>query len=232
VLRKTKAMIRRLLLDRAPWDPHFDRWIKSAVARGVDPNDVGDEAWANDGLADVLNDLYLNYVPAGAVVLELGPGTGRLTRHLITRARKVELIDNSKFVIKWMNTYLAGKIDFRTHLVKGPQFPSVADDSVDTVVAHGVFEHLDFDETYWFLTEFRRVLKVGGHASYNYDTLHSQAGRDWFLEHRREPGSRCIFRFYTPDFMQRIAQVAGLEVVRSVATDRRLSHIVLMKPAD
>jgi ubiquinone/menaquinone biosynthesis C-methylase UbiE len=229
MLKKAKAAIWPLPLDRSPWDPHFDQWIKSAVAHGVDPNDVGDEAWANDSLADAIQDLYLSYVPAGATVLELGPGTGRLTRHLITRARKLELVDNSKFVIKWMTTYLAGKIEFRTHLVERPLFPSVPDDSVDTVVAHGVFEHLDFDETFSFLVEFYRVLKPGGYVSYNYDTLHSSGGAEWFLR-KLKPGKRCIFRFYTPEFMARIAQIAKFEVVQSISSDDRLAHIVLRKP--
>jgi SAM-dependent methyltransferase len=212
------------------WDIHFHQWVASATARGLDANDVGDEAWANDRLAAVLDDCYLRYVPAGGTVLELGPGTGRLTRHLIGRAGKLELVDNSKFVIDWMNKYLRGRIEFRTHLIKSPRFAAVSDRSVDAVLAHGVFEHLDFDEAYAFLVEFHRVLKTGGHVSFNYDTLHSEAGAAWFLEHYK-PGKRCIFRLYTPDFMARIAEVAKFEVASSIVSDDRLAHIVLVKRA-
>ncbi len=211
------------------WDQHFREWIREAEARGEDPNDVGDEAWANDYLARSLDDRYLRYVPQGGTILELGPGSGRLTRHLIGRAGRIELIDNSEFVIEWMKRYLAGKVDFRAKLIAKPLAPHIESDSIDTVLAHGVFEHLDFDETYYFLHEFRRVLKPGGHVSFNYDTLHSPGGAQWFLDHRRAPGKRCIFRFYTPEFMTRIAEIASLRAVRSLASDDRLAHIVLTK---
>lgn len=211
------------------WDVHFRKWIDDAQARGVDPNDVGDEAWANDHLAQVLQDLYLKYVPVGGTVLELGPGTGRLTRHLIGHAGRIELIDNSSFVIDWMTKYLTGRIEFGAHLIDMPQLPEIKSDSMDAIVAHGVFEHLDFDETYSFLKEFHRVLRPGRYVSYNYDNLLSLRGAEWFLQHHRGAGKRCIFRFYTPEFMARIAQVAGFDVSRSVASDDRLAHIVLAK---
>ncbi len=231
--KKIKLALQSTMSKREPgkWDINFEQWIKNAVDRGVDPNDVGDEAWSNDSLAVALkDDLYLRYVPAGGTVLELGPGTGRLTRHLLGRASKLELVDNSKFVIDYITKYLAGRIDFRTHLIDKPVFPKVPDNSVDAVLAHGVFEHLDFDQSYWFLHEFGRVLKPGGHVSYNYDTVHNEAGREWFMKHRRAPGKPCIFRFYTPDFMQRIAHIAGFEIAQSVTPDARLNHMVLRKP--
>jgi len=233
--RRIKAAVRQVILgspERRPapgrWDVHFHEWVETAAARGLDANDIGDEAWANDRLGEVLEDCYLRYVPPGASVLELGPGTGRLTRHLIGRAGRLELVDNSKFVVDWMGKYLRGKIEFRAHLINGQSFPAIADNSIDAVVAHGVFEHLDFDETYGFLVEFRRVLRQGGPVSFNYDTLHSEAGARWFLDHYKR-GRRCIFRMYTPDFMGRIAEVAGLKVARSIISDDRLAHIVLVK---
>ncbi|HXF54875.1 MAG TPA: class I SAM-dependent methyltransferase [Hyphomicrobiaceae bacterium] len=235
--RRIRAAVRQVILGspegrpaRGRWDVHFHEWVETAAARGLDANDIGDEAWANDHLAEVLEDRYLRYVPPGASVLELGPGTGRLTRHLVGRAGRLELVDNSKFVIEWIAKYLRGKIEFRAHLVNGPLFPQIADSSVDTALAHGVFEHLDFDETYGFLVEFRRVLKDGGQVSFNYDTLHSEAGARWFLDHYRA-GRRCIFRMYTPAFMSRVAEVAGFKVVRSIVSDDRLAHIVLVKEA-
>lgn len=211
------------------WDVHFQQWIREAEAKGLDPNDVGDAAWANDYLAQVLETRYLRFVPQGGTVLELGPGSGRLTRHLIGRAGRIELIDNSQFVIEWMNRYLAGKVAFRATHIENPLIPHIGESSIDTILSHGVFEHLDFDETYFFLHEFCRVIKPGGRISYNYNTLHNSAGAKWFLDHRRAPGSRCIFRFYTPDFMIRIAETAGLFVVDSLTSEERLAHIVLEK---
>ncbi len=211
------------------WDKHFRQWITDAEAKGLDPNDVGDQAWANDYLAETLNERYLDLVTPGSVVLELGPGSGRLTRHLIKKAKRVELIDSSSFVIEWMDRYLAGKGDFRATYIPNPASPHLKDGSIDLVVAHGVFEHLDFDETYYFLEEFARVLKQGGKVSFNYDNIASSGGKDWWLSHKRGPGVRSIFRFYTPEFMIRLAEIAGLSVEKNYISDDRLAHLVLVK---
>ena len=212
------------------WDKHFREWIEQARLRGTDPNDVGDEAWANDYLSTALPRFYLPYVVAEARVLELGPGSGRVTRHLAGRCRRLELVDNSEFVLQWMRTYLAGRCEFETHLIDRPRVPKIEDASIDFVLAHGVIEHLDFDETAFFLDEFHRVLRRGGHVSFNYNSLHGEEGAQWFAKHRREPGHRCIFRFYTPDYMRRLGQLSGFHVAQEHVGPQRLAHIVFVKP--
>jgi hypothetical protein len=43
-----------------------------------DPNDIGDEEWAADALVESLELRYLPRINGESVVLELGPGSGRL----------------------------------------------------------------------------------------------------------------------------------------------------------
>src|ERR1044071_4108815 len=76
---------------RRPWDDVFDEWIRSARDEGVDPNDVGDQAWGDP--RDYVERVYLPHIDPDSVVLELGPGTGRITRHLIDRCRAMILVD-------------------------------------------------------------------------------------------------------------------------------------------
>lgn len=237
MLTNVKRLIRHRILPRLDpsspkekWDRHFRQWIEKAETEGVDVNDIGDQAWRDDHLDEALREFYLPYVSPDSVVMELGPGTGRVTRHLVGRCAKLELVDNSRFVIEWLSKYLSGKGQFSVHRIDLPLVPGVGSESVDTVIAHGVFEHLDFDETAFFLDEFFRVLKPGGHVSLNYDTLHNAAGLEWFRTYRKRPGDRCIFRFYMPDFMARLGQVAGFHVDRSHVSEDRLAHIVFAKP--
>lgn len=212
------------------WDRHFRDWMRQAEAKGLDVNDVGDEAWEDDHLEFALREFYLPFVLPGSAVLELGPGTGRVTRHLVGRCARLELADNSPLVIRWISKYLSGKCDFRAHLVEVPEFSRIRSGTIDTAIAHGVFEHLDFDEAAFYLQEFFRVLRPGGHASLNYDTLHNAAGVAWFEQFRNRPGDRCIFRFYTPDFMARLGELAGFEVELHYLPEDRLAHIVFRKP--
>lgn len=106
-----------------PWDHEFARWIADAERRGLDPNDVADKAWKPG--EQVARDYVLPHVDQASVVLELGPGTGRITRHVLPRMREMVLVDFSAAVCDWLATYLRGSGRFRIHRLDAPAFPMV-----------------------------------------------------------------------------------------------------------
>ena len=213
-----------------PWDGFFAEWIAEAERSGRDPNDIGDADWNNDPKNEALELHYLPHIGPASVVLELGPGTGRYTRHLLPRCRELILVDNSHFVCERIARFLAGKGRFCVHLIDKPMLEPVAADSVDVVVAHGVFEHIDPDETLCFLEEFRRVLKPGGVAAFDFENFMPDGGLGWFLRWKPPPGLRSPFRFYHPDMFAALARAAGLDVL-GIATSRdRIGYIELRKP--
>ena len=103
-------------------------------------------------------------------------------------------------------------------------------ESVDVILANGVFEHIDTDDLLCFLEEFNRMLKPGGVISFNFDNMMTGEGMNWFQKFRREPGSKCIFRFYHPDVMRKLAETAGLSVLQLSTDASRFAHIDLQKP--
>jgi ubiquinone/menaquinone biosynthesis C-methylase UbiE len=193
----------------------------------VDPNDVGDLGWG-DPLPHIQK-RYLPWIGPDSVVLELGPGTGRVTRHVIGRCGEMILVDYSRFVCDWLEKYLAGKGRFRVCCIDRPAMPMVADDSVDFAFAYGVFEHIGLDDMCWFLGEFDRVLRPGGRVSFNFDNVMSPGGIEHLLEMRREPGHANVFRFYHPETVCRLAEVAGLTVADLTTDASRLADIDLVK---
>jgi SAM-dependent methyltransferase len=221
---------RRFRPKERPWDREFKRWIREAQATGRDVNDLGDEAWrgAAEGWA---RSYYLPRVRPEDVVLELGPGTGRFTRHVIAHCRRMILVDYSTLVCEWLEGYLRGRGSFEVHCIDRPAFPFVADDSVDFAFACGVFEHLDADDALWFLEDFRRVLKPGSSFMFDFDNLMSDAGRVHLLAHRGRPGDRNIFRFYHPDALIRLAETAGLSLAELIVSDSRFGFLEVRKPA-
>ncbi len=212
-----------------PWDRKFAAWIAQARERGVDPNDIGDLVWADDNLAQSLDRHYLPTVSPDAVVLELGPGTGRLTRHLVGRCREVVLADYSELVCEWLHEYLRSRGRYRIVHLTGPVLTDVASASVDAVLAHGVFEHIDLDDMAAFLDEFRRVLKPRGAVVFNFDNFMSPGGQQWFTRWRPSPGQRGIFRFYHPDVVRTAAQASGFDVEEIAVDDSRLATAKLRK---
>jgi len=234
VARWSNRMLRplgaRLVPLAKPWDEHFQRWIATATHNGMDPNDIGDAEWADDPLPHALERHYLPHIRPESRVLELGPGTGRLTRHLIRGCREMVLIDYSEFACEFLRDYLRQE-NVSIHRVSTPRLPMVPSASVDFAVANGVFEHFDPEETLWWLTEFHRVLKPGGTAALNFANLMTAAGMEWLKKWSAEPGSRCIFRFYHPEMMRALACAAGFTEARITTQESWVAYAELTKAA-
>lgn len=213
-----------------PWDRKFTSWIAQARERGIDPNDLGDVAWADDRLEESLSRHYLPRISPTSVVFELGPGTGRLTRHLIGRCGELILADYSQLVCDWLRHYLRSKGRFRIIRLDGPVLTGIPAETVDVVVAHGVFEHIDLDDMASYLDEFHRVLRPGGVAVFNFDNFASRGGREWFERWRPAPGDRGIFRFYHPEVVRAAAVASGFDVEHIATDDSRLATAALRRP--
>jgi SAM-dependent methyltransferase len=185
------------------WDRAFRDWIAEARKLGVDPNDLGDEQWGN---TDCLDDgrFYLPLISDTATVLELGPGSGRLTRHLVGRCRRLIAADFSPTVCRWLESYLPTVEIVR---ITDHRLP-IEDQSVSVVVAHGVVEHLDLDILYLFCTEFQRVLNDDGIVAFNFDDLSTSEGLAIF---RDIAGSRRPerFRVHHPEALTMACDAAG-----------------------
>jgi SAM-dependent methyltransferase len=214
-----------------PWDRTFLRWIAEAERQGRDPNDVGDGEWSAGTQPIVaLERFYFPHVTPEAVVLELGPGTGRYTRFLVGRARHMILVDYSTVVGSFLEKYLAGKGSFEIQTIDKPLLDGVANGTVDFAMANGVFEHLDPEESLWFLQEFFRVLRPGGTAALNFNNIMAPGGMQHLVAMRGRPGNRCIFRYYHPEAMERLAEEAGFEVTGTDTTfHTRLAWLELKK---
>jgi SAM-dependent methyltransferase len=224
------------------FDETFLSWINQAKAQGLDPNDLADSEWQS-GLKAA--NQYLPLVAPTSVVLELGPGTGRLTRHILPRVSHMILADHSAFVCRFLEEYLVGKGSFVVHQIETPAFAQVPDASVDFAFAQGVFEHFDENDASFFLQDFHRVLKPGAPLAFVFSTLMTSDGLAWFLRTRGPtPGSRSIFRFYHPAMMRRLVEAAGFAAVemgnyahtsrhvelRAIKPGGGRSHIEVPKP--
>ncbi len=229
VLMPLGCQLVKVTEESKPWDRYFAEWIAEAKAMGRDPNDIGDVAWGDDPLKDALDQHYLPHIKPTSTVLELGPGSGRVTRHVISRCAEVILVDYSQMVCDWLNEYLNGKGNYTIHKIEKPSLSAVASDSVDTILANGVFEHIDMDDLVHFLEEFHRVLKPQGVVVFNFDNLMTDHGMQWYKQFRGRPGSRCLFRFYHPDAVRQLGESAGFETLRLRATPTRFAYIELRK---
>jgi cyclopropane fatty-acyl-phospholipid synthase-like methyltransferase len=224
-----RKLAESLELEPKPWDLTFQKWIDEAKSLGRDPNDVADERWGNARAG--AEKLYLPLFDRQSVVLELGPGTGRYTRYLLPECREMVLVDYSKYVCAWLEEYFAGKGNLRVVHAKDYAMGQVDDGSIDAVIANGVFEHIDLEGFFHYLSTFARVLRRGGRGAINFNNIMSPGG----FEHFRNKlpsgmGERSIFRFYHPETVSKLCNEAGLAVERMDTTEHRFAFLVFVKP--
>lgn len=100
-------------------------------------------------------------------VVDIGCGVGRLTRALASRVAHVHAIDVSAEMLERARGLNAGLSNASWHHGDGTSLHPIADDSVDAVVSHVVFQHMpDPEITYGYVREMGRVLRPGGWAAF------------------------------------------------------------------
>ena len=190
------AMLRFWISDRVYVDDAFGSQILGRIARAPRFN-----AW----MADLIRPF------CGRKVLEIGSGTGNLTRRLVPRDAYVAS-DVNPLYLQTLHALTSDRpyLDVSlTDVTKGTTFPSVAG-GFDTVVCLNVIEHVDDDRA--ALENIRRVLAPSGRAIVLVPQGPELFGTlDEVLGHKRR---------YTEAALRQVATDAGFEVERVLPFNR------------
>jgi cyclopropane fatty-acyl-phospholipid synthase-like methyltransferase len=205
--------IRRQAPVEKPWDRHFSSWIADARAERRDPNDVADESWGD--VRHLIEKHYGPHLSSEKTVLELGPGSGRITRHIIDRCHRLVLVDFSDFVAQWMREYLTSlqKTNFTVVKVNDCHLRPIGDASIDAIIADGIFHHIDVEDFHRYAAAFRRVLVPGGVLTLNFVNIMAQEGYEFFRSNAERSDDRDIFRWHHPDTVAALFRNLGFEQI-------------------
>jgi SAM-dependent methyltransferase len=154
----------------------------------------GGEEWSfspewKDGL---IHDVLERWIPGGAAVIEIGPGAGRWSDALASRASRLILVDVSERPLKLCRERFGEATNVEYVLSSGSDLPGVASGSIDALWSFDVFVHVAPSDQAAYLEEIARVLVPGGVA-----VVHHADGRNrGLLPSRhgwRAPMSRGLF---------------------------------------
>lgn len=109
-------------------------------------------------------------LPADAI-LELGCGFGRWTDFLRKRCRRLIVIDLSKLCIEHCRQRFCDSDHIEYHLTSGDSLAMIADASVDFVFSFDSLVHADTAVVEAYISQFRRILKPGGHVFLHHSNL-------------------------------------------------------------
>ena len=154
----------------------------------------------------LIDEVLIPLIPAGSSVLEIGPGGGRWTEHLLARADRLTLVDVSARPLELCRERFAAdlaRIDFVRS--SGGDMPGVAAGSIEAVWSFDVLVHVAPSDLAGYLGEIARVLVPGGVA-----VLHHSDGRN-----RGELPSRAGWRApMSRRLLAKLAAERGLRVER------------------
>jgi len=203
--------------------------IECAKRENRDPNEVLEERWSGTPALPWLEAYVYPHFKDGHTVCEIGAGTGRFSRHIVSRCAKLYLVDNSLFACSFLNDYFRNHSNVEVVHCIDCRLPRISSESVDLFFSFATFEHLYVEQFYGYLREAARVLRRGGFAVIHYDNIMSPQGYRFFKENLPSDFTRSIFRFHHLEKIRKIAEDMGLEVFKETNTDRHCI-IELRKP--
>jgi SAM-dependent methyltransferase len=163
-------------------------------------NELGEEWTKSQGWKDKLvTEIIQKLIPENSSIIEIGPGGGRWSEHLLKKASVLDLVDISEKCLDLCRQRFGNNFSIRYNLINEVKFNFVESKSVDVVFSYDVFVHIDKAQITQYFTEFERVLKNTGRIILHY----SKVG-DKFGEYRSR---------FTSDDMNEILQRLNLKLV-------------------
>ena len=144
---------RRIWDDPSNWAGFGDGWTFHAQACGQPY-----ERWK----CSVVETFVEPFLGPDIDMLEIAPGHGRWTEHMVGRVRTLTLVDLSPSCIETCRERFSRGHPEITFSVNDGRSLEVPDQSIDVVWSFSSFVHMDEPEITAYLNEIRRVLRPGG----------------------------------------------------------------------
>jgi ubiquinone/menaquinone biosynthesis C-methylase UbiE len=166
----------------------------------------------------LLERMVLSQIKKGDVAVEIGPGGGRLTRHIRHGLKRLYLVEyNPEFFSVIRQRFNDPENFVYVHSKDGKTMREIKNREVDFVFSWGTFVHFELDHIGAYLKEIKRVLKRNGKC---------------FLQipDKNRPQHQGAFGNVTLDeFLAMVKKLKGLKVLEVDAETLPNSTCVLLK---
>jgi len=224
-----KETLKRWLLTD-PQAEGFPGYLEKADRAGEDVNDWIEGTLRWEPVTPILEQLVFPLLSNDSRVLELGPGTGRCSRHILCKIPqgRLVLVDHSQWIVDFLKRYFVNKPRVEVHLSNGRSVSLVGNDPFDLIFSNGTFIELKLGNFVSYAKEFFRLLKPGGQCVFDFIDIESTAGWD-FLQAQARSMAHC-FSYHSANSIDRIFLNEGFEKIR-VQPVGKSTYTTFRKPA-
>jgi ubiquinone/menaquinone biosynthesis C-methylase UbiE len=214
------------------WDYFFKQHLKSAQEKDINLNDSIGTEWG--GTVQWLERYILPFIPTTEpVICEVGPGSGRFSRHLLDKSKFYYFVDYSDYVCELLKKNFGKRDNVRVIKSVHSNLELIGSSTVDFAFSIGTFVHLFIEQIYGYFTEFHRILKEGGCCVIHFANFMDDGGYDYFLEtlpKNKQYDNHSVFRFYHPEMLEKMAAKIGFSVMsKQYVTGMRHCFMTLKK---
>ena len=192
----------------------FVGYLQAASAAGMDVNDYEEQClgWRLPG--PTLEEVVFPYLSPSSSVCEIGPGTGRWSRHLLERLPEGELhlVDPSPWMVRFLTGYFGGSRNAHAHVNDGQSLPFAESGWLDMIFSANTLVELKLGVIHLYARDFARTLKPGGYAVVDYVDPTTDEG--WSHLMTQGPEMAAVYTFHAPEVIDRVFADAGVPVQR------------------
>jgi SAM-dependent methyltransferase len=190
----------------------FAGYLAAARAAGMDVNDYEEQRLGWRLPRPTLDDIAYPYLQKDSQVCEIGPGTGRWSRHIIPQIPdgELHLVDPSPWMVRFLAGYFGQAPNVHAHLNDGQSLPFARQAWLDLVFSANTFVELKLGVIWLYARDFARALKPGGHAVVDYVDPTTREGWEHLMSQPADLAS--VYTFHAPGVIDRVFQSAGLTV--------------------
>lgn len=200
---------------------NFPVWLTEAQRLNLDVNDYLDFIIGFISPVLILPQVLFPFITPDGAVLEIGPGTGRVSRQIIKHLSdegKLYLCDHSAWIMEFLNNYFSSHNNVICCQITDGSNLTVTDESIDTIFSHAVFVELSSLQIYDLLKDSHTKLKPSGHMIFSFNSISSDFGKRAF---RQSAGSKGRWNhFYTDDLMKFLALESGFSQVNFIVSPK------------
>lgn len=206
----------------------FVGYVAQAQQAGVDVNDWEEQTLGWVPCLPALERVVFPCLQSDWRVVEIGPGTGRFSRHIAARLPRGELtlVDHSPWMVDFLREYFRNTPNVRVVQNDGFVLPFEQGGWADLVFSAGTLIALKLGAIELYAREFQRVLKAGGRVIFDYIDPDTPEG--WRHLTSQSPFLRSVYTYHAASAVEKVFTSAGFRIGERVQ-DGKSTYLTVFK---